>query len=685
MEKYKPGFELIRNEGAVFVNSYQSVDFTDSIATGFSTIKLPVNKVILNTAVPKHWRIKFDAKKMEVDSVVHLLSNADTLNAVVAALNSNEFINEFFETATNAKSGLFYTNTALLTYDLIINKVQTSLAKYGLVSEGAVGLVLAALLVDTLNELGIIAYSGSTIAIVTRTRLFADREDLLMELRKARISFIISKLDRSRIKTTSKMGVGVLAQAVAASFGEVAIELSRLQMVEQDLENIFALVRAYVTKDFSLYARDELGIFEESEFLEFASNFTIVTLALTHEGKTRPFAGAFYWSQILARVNVALRSSNTIQITELSAVKEYFTMTSISDQLGLKRGIVLTKNYKDETPFEPYFNTYTGLGYSRIVKDTAAEMAMTGLVGQLKRIDSATLHDYYSKMFSLITTSSVPHFVYSSFMKPEDVAHFAAACSGSIEIGSYRLTEDLYYRTLVFEVPTRGSRVYEEASAFGVAKFTNPFAALFFAEDEFKGKKILSYSEPVIGETDRVSYAGLQEISTDKIGKEIVMDLVVGGTKARTRWQLDKLLGTPGLAHTMMIRPVVGETVVTRLVESYTEIAKLAQDTFGMGKDFQLTLALQFSKIIEPMFLSQDVAQITTSAMSQLWHTLASDTRDMKKSGFSKSSFYDLRFKAEMKFRSALFFAYVTGFITDGKIIKEIVDAWNDAGGFNHI
>lgn len=667
-------------------DSYAVVDFAHSIPKGYTTTRVHVNKVILNNAVPKHWKFKFDAKSLEIDSVVHLLSDTQILTSVIKALENRDFVSQFFEDATNARSGVFYTNTALLTYDLIVQKVGDVAGKLGISIDPNAVLVITALLVDTLNELGIVAYSGGSYAIVTKARLFANYDDLVTELRKVRISNVIAKIDKTKIKTTSKMGVGVLAQLVSSTFAEVAIALSRLQVVEQDLDSVFALVRAFTTKTFTSYTQDELVIFEDPQFLEFATNLTFVIAALNSGVSTRPSAGSFYWGQILARVNLGLRSSTAVTVTELAAVKEFFRFSIINDEHGMKKGIILTKNYKDETPFEPYFVTKSGIGYNRIMKDSAAEMSMTNLVGQLKKVESATLHDYFVKMFSLITTSKVNNFGYTAFVGDIDVVHLAAAFCGQLELASQEIAPEVFHRTFVYEVSTRDSRVAEQVSGFGVAKFLSPLAVLFFGPDEFVGKKILSYNEPVISETDRISYAGLDAISTDKIGRDVVMDIPLAGTKVRTTWRLDKLLSMPSLAYTRIIVPVIGREIISKLVASYREINDVAQSDFGMQKDFQLTMALQFAKIIEPMFLSQDIEQITTSAISDMWdqHTSMVGT-SAPSLAYIRSSFYDHKYKTEMKFRAAFFVAYANGFIDQGSIIKELADIMDKGGVFNHI
>lgn len=670
-----------------YKNAFQHIDFANSIPRGFATKRLHCNKVILNAAVPKHWRYSFDAKSLQIDSVVYLLSDAVVLDDTIKLLQSTQFVEKFFEVATNAKSGLFYTNTALLTYDLIVSKIIEVASSLSLPSSSNATLVMASLLIDVLNELGIIAYSGGSYALVTKTKLFADYSDLVTEMRKARLTAIISTLDKTRIKTTSKMGVGILSSLVGTTFSEMAISLVRLKTAEQDLENVFCLVRAYTLSDYALYTQDEIVIFEDPQFLEFATNITFVIAAMETGNKTRPISGSFYWQQLLSRVTLELRSSSAITITDMNSVKEYFHHTIINDEHGMKKGVILTKNLKDETPFEPYFITRGGAGYVRIQKDAAAEMSLSGVVGQLKEVESETLHTYFVKMFGLITTSKAPNFVFPSFCSTEDVVHLAIAHSSAIELASFELAEGVYHHTLCYEVATRESRIAEDISTLGVAKLLNPFAVLFFTDtDDFAGKKMLSFNEPVIAETERMSYSGLDRISTSALGKTTVIDMKMGGSKIRTAWRLDHLLSMPSLENTLIIQPVIGRLIISKLVKAYSDIDSISKLEFGMGSEFQLTMALSFAKIIEPMFMSQDITQITSSAISDMWDDRAKLIKsDPTTANIIRSAFYDQRYKKEMQFTTAFFVASATGFINDGNLIKSLAAILEKGGVFNHM
>lgn len=672
-----------------FKEGFTEIDLNAETAKGLISTSLVANKVMINTAVPRHWKIVLNSKSLEIDAVVHLLSEKLVLSSVVAAISSYDFVEKFFAAATSSKSGTFHTNTALLSYDLIIMKVKEILNELGFESSDKVTLVVTALMIDVLNELGIVAYSGSSVSVETKTRLFPDYNDLVVELRRAKLSYALSSMDKTRLKTTAVMGVGIVASFIHNSLTELGITLSRLEHVEQDLESIFSLVRAYTLKSYEDYTADELGIFEDREFLELATNFTVINIAMSSGFRLRPATGAYFWPQIIARTNLALRSSSTIGITDLNAVKEYFQYDVIHDRVGLKKGVVLTKNCKEDAPFEAYIPVLDRLGFQRVIKDQTAEVVLAPLASQFKRITSQTIHEYYTKMFSLITVQDSPTYIFNTLVSETDLVHLSASLAHGLEVGK-RMDGEVVSYQLIYRVNVNDSRVSENTSALGITKYTDAAAVLFYGVDHWEGRRILAYSAPVIAEVNKVSYAGLNGISTKPIGEAVKLSLDLGNGKFSTSWELDRLFGIPNLENTRVISPVVGAIITSRFVDGFNELKSVAKSKFDMGKSFETTMALSFTKALDPIFVSKDINDLTTSVISKIWednvHQSKTSKRDTAMTGkYLQSMFYEDAFKAEMKFRIGLFVAYKLGFITDPASIKKIVDVFKECGGFDHI
>lgn len=689
-------------------NGFRSFDINKGVATGYKSYPITANKVIINTNVPKHWAIQLNAESMEVDSVVHLLSNTDVLTGVVGAMKSYEFVSKFFELATTSKSGVFASGSAILSYDLILMRVKEALKYANVPSSDNSVVVVAALMIDVINQLDLVAYSGATVNLLTKINLFSTYDDIVNELRRYRLKAAVQGIDRTRIKTSKQMGVQVVADQVFTSFAKTAVTLERLEDVERDLQAVFSLIKTYTIGDYKDYKDGDIDIFSDAQFLELASNFSLVMMTFEKAGKlpARPAIGPHYWPQVLARVNDALRSSNTIQIVDINSVKEYFTYSAIKDSRGIKRGVVISKNLADKTPFEPYIVTIDKNPMYRVRKDVTASNALSPLVEQYKRIDSSKLHEFSVNMFQLLASRDAEMFTYGSFLDSTDMTYLAAAFAPGVEIGHKEegagaIKADIYRP--IFRVHTLDSKVLETVSLLGMAKYEDPAAVLFFMpEDGFAGKAVVAFESPVLDKREDVNYVGLKAISTENLGNPVMITNLFGGKSLKMEWKLDNLLNLPGCEKTKSIKPVIGSIILDEMTAIYKMLAKASEAHFKAPKEFKLSLSIAFLKLIEPVFLSSEIANIAHSVTNAIWFKLremdeaaeAEKDPNVRKEakdeveyvrGFLDSEFNSSSFYKHLRLKLSLFIAYKLNYITDGKILKEIEKGYLDAGVYNVI
>lgn len=682
-------------------NGFKPFDINSGVAAGYKTFPITANKVIINNSVPKHWAIQLNADSMEVDSVVHLLSDPDVLSYVVSAMKSYEFISKFFELATTSKSGVFSSGSAILSYDLILMRIKEALKFANVSASDNSVVVIAALMIDVINQLDLVAYSGATVNLLTKINLFSTYEDIVSELRRYRLKAAVEGIDRTRIKTSKQMGVQVVADQVYTSFAKTAVTLERLEDVERDLQAIFSLIKTYVIGEYKDYKDGDVEIFSDAQFLELASNYSLVLMAFSFAGTLpeRPLIGPHYWPQVLSRVNDALRSSNSIQIVDINSVKEYFSFTAIKDSRGIKRGLVISKNLMDKTPFEPYIVTIDKNPMYRVRRDMTAMNALSPLVEQYKRIDSSKIHAFSVNMFQLLASRDAKMFTYGAFLDGMDMTFLAAAFAPGVEIGmkeeNLGAVSAVQYRP-IFRVHTLDSKVLENVSILGMAKYEDPSAVLFFMkEDEFTGRAVVSFDAPVLDKREDVNYVGLKNISTENLGTPVLITNLFGGKSLKMEWKLDNLLNLPGCEKTKSIKPVIGSILLDEMTAVYKMLTRVSDTHFHAPKEFRLSLSIAFLKLIEPIFLSSEIANIAHSVTNAIWFKLremdlAAETPEAKEEvkyvrSFLDSEFNSTSFDKHLKLKLSLFIAYKLNYITEGKILKEIEKGYLDAGVYNVI
>lgn len=675
--------------GYAALGEYAEFDFNNMIAKGFNTSKLYLSQMFINNGVPRHWRFKFDSRSIDIDAVAYMMADTRIHELTIKMLQCNDFPHKFFESITGSKNGTMYANTSMLDFDLMVQRTSEALLDTIKCDNRSVALIGSALLTEICQQLNLVAYDGGAYAITTKTRLFSTHEDLVFELRRERIAHALAKVDYQKLKTTNRMGISVVAQAVANTFNNLAIVLQRMDAVEEDLECLYSLVRAFHTKDYSSYRDEDMGIFEDPQFLAFASNVNIVVAAFQAKSqKLRPIQGAYAWQAIISRIGLALGGSTLIDAVEVSSVKELFSLSHISDSVGFKRGFILTKNMKDETPFEPFYMTSPRPGYTRVDKDKVAEQILSSLAQQFKAINSDALHDYFHKVFGLMVQKSTPMFSYTSFISEDDLVFLGVAYANYMEIGIAEESEFITTRSLIYVVNTEDSKVSEDVSRLGLIKFTDPCGVFLFAQDPIVGKKYLSYNQPVIdGTNERISYMGIDDISTDRMSKPTEVSINVGSVELKEKWALVDLLGKPTLKRTQIIIPVIGRSIMTRLIEGYLHVSAMSQNqTYGMDKNFQLAITIMLSKVLEPMIKSTNVKEITSSMVSAIWNQESGKAHPgVVSADVLRAQFYNHRFMSQLDFVAALFVAFSLNFIEDGSEIKKLVAAVDAVGGFNHL
>lgn len=248
----------------------------------------------------------------------------------------------------------------------------------------------------------------------------------------------------------------------------------------------------------------------------------------------------------------------------------------------------------------------------------------------------------------------------------------------------------------IYRVHTLDSKVLENISLLGMAKYEDPAAVLFFMpEDSFVGRATVSFDSAVLDKREDVNYVGLKEISTENLGNPVTITNLFGGKSLKMEWKLDTLLNLPGCDKTRSIKPVIGSILLDEMTNSYKLLYRVSDTHFRAPKEFKLSLSIAFLKLLEPVFLSSEIANIAHSVTNAIWFKLremdlAAKTADEKDEvkyvrGFLDSEFNSTSFEKHLKLKLSLFIAYKLNYITDGKTLKEIEKGYLDAGVYNVI
>lgn len=666
-----------------------SLDNTNAY-TGVSR-KIHAQTMIINETSPKHFMYELSSRGTSFDSIAYLLEDEGVLKELVNIISDSNFWHMAIEKVTGAKSGMITPDADNIPFSLVHRRVDEVLNE-GKYNHGTKSSMIASMLmVDLLNVLGLMGSPSSLKMFDTKKSMFVDREVLVNEIYKDRVRFALDKLSFSTVEKKKKVSIAGVIDAFESNVQDFVLALDSLRQIPKEVETLISLVRAFVCNDYTNIDEKDLYFFEQPEFLEVARNFSFIQMAIGGRrvkdeetgsyigitAGTSPVGNSNYWSRCLTSVMSSLKSSSILTVVEMNALKEYFTITTIEELRGFRKGVCVSKNLAEATPFQVVrVMSKTDLGV-KLSEDKTAQSAFGTSHALACRLNSQKIHNHVHTMLTSIVNPTMDPFLCNLGIDGEDLNYLAAIFASSLEVDLTNYAE-MKALGLVYVITTEDSNIMDGLpTVMGIAKTTLPDAVLLYA-NEVAGSKVISFKEPIISETKNVGFTNITEAFTDDLGVGIETTYSYGGERIKMVAHIDELAGLVNLDDTYAIKPLIGRRLFDSLFAAHNMILNFTGES--KNSEFGVVANLTLIKLLKEVIESSDVDNLMGSALSLLWQSRKASQKGEAK--FSHSLLAQEHVKAELRVRLALILLTKLGFVTNDTSV-EIVGNFRKAGAFD--
>jgi hypothetical protein len=647
--------------------------------------------MIMDVTVPKHYAYDFSSDKYEIESVAHFLDDSKVVAILTTTLCDSSFLESYLTKLLSARSGMIKTSHALLTFDLLITRTAEILADHGHAVSEKTATVVASLFVDLLGKLNLMLVSGKVRTFETHASLIPTSSDLISELRKMHIRSALEDMDMGKLNISKEVSIAALINVLQPMFIKFSRSLVKVGDVDRAFNDVMALMKAFIIKDYTQITLDERYIFEENDFLELTTNLTLAKFALASPA-LRPKSGEMYWTRMVEKLSSLLRSSSRYNVVELRAFKEWFTSTVIYDKTGFKRGIILSKNLAERQNLQIFHKMSENKknDVTRLVEDHSAVLAFDGIFNTASSLTSKSVHDFLVSIATLTTTSDTEFFYYGSNVASDETMYLAAAQDQLLDI-----VEDSVSKRVIFtyRIDETDSKIDTGSSTLAsLTKTPDPRLAMLYSMSDFEGKQTFSFEGNPVAETLGYTFIGSKDIFTSNLSRSLDVSLAVAGQTIKTNWSLENLSGIHGLENTVAVFPAIGKHIISSLFQAYSSLLEWSIQAGDINKTaFETNVTIALTNVLHPILATRDVDDMLSSAISLMWSDLTSSlSPDSKKFSIARSSFGDLALRAELKVRLSLFLLLRLGFISSDKDdglaeMQRVVSLFKSSGAFNVI
>lgn len=638
--------------------------------------KIRASSMIINTAAPKHFMYELSSRGSNFDSVAYLLEEESVLKEVKDIIADVGFWELAVSKITGAKSGMITPDADNLPFSLVHKRVNETLAEEKYAHSQSSAMVVSMLAVDLMNVLGLMGSPSSLKIFDTKEDMFVSKAALVRELYKDRIKFALDKLSFLSVEKKKKVSIAGVIDAFESNLQDFTLALDSLKQIPKQIDTLISLVKAYICNDYSNLDDKELYFFELPEFLEVAHNYSFIQMAIKSKN-TKPLGNSNYWSLCVSAVMSGLKSSNMLSVVEMSALKEYFTITTVEDVKGFRRGVIASKNMAEAQPLQIMrVVSKTDLA-AKITEDKTAQSAFAMSHALASKLTSSKIHTHIHTMLTSIVTDKMDMFVCNIGLDQEDLDYIAAVYADSLELNmnEYDEAKEL---SIVYVINTEDSQIMDGLSTvMGIAKTMLPDAVLLYAS-EMAGSKLISYKEQLITDTKNVGFTNIREAFTDDLGIGVESVYSYGGERLKLDLYIDELAGLVNLDDTYAIKPLIGASLFDSLFAAHKMILKFTSDS--KNNEFGTVANIALIRLLKEVIDSSDVDNILGAALSQLWATRKASGKGEAK--FSHSLLAQEHVKAELRVRLALLILTKLGFIDDDMAV-EVVSNFRKAGAFD--
>lgn len=644
--------------------------------------KLSVNTIIAALDHPKTYVYNLGGDKIDISGVALLLSDDKTRAEVLNLIQDGAEIRSIIELISGARYGVFATDTDSVSFEIVRKRLFEEL-KYSIETT----YVMANLFTPFRTIMGLAAASYQIQTLRANSNIYPSKAGIIKELEIQLIETALSEIDFSFIKNDKKkIGVGDIATKYERALYPLVMKFQMLGGIKRNYETVLALVRSYVLKDFDGYAQEELAFFEEERFLALATNISVVKHALASKS-SRPAIGSTFWLQSVERIGLGIASSTMYNIIEIGTVREFYTISSISDLRGLKNGIIISRNLAEKSNLKTYRVSKVGTDFTKLYEDKTTEAVLSGVYSTLATLDSNKIHNFVVKALQNVASPDGNYVMYTMNVPSDELEYLGIIFAEGILLDR-DLAKDKF--SLIYQINTADSLIADELSTFfSYGLVTDPMISLFYTND-FIGKRAITIDNNPISDVKNTLFYNIKEILTEKLGGKVRFKFTTGSVTVTPEWELAELTGLVDLEDTHAAAPLIGSILFDQLINSYNHLVtyytnKLKEDvkTKGISGDMKYAvdnLHSAFLSLIAPILKTKDIDHLLSSAISQIWNGgLVKGTR------FGSSILTEDRVKVELRIRLMIFVAIKLGFIKDRNAATKMIAALGESQAFERL
>lgn len=673
-----------------------TLDRTKNVNPNLNLTSFHAATVIAALECPKTYVYNIGGDIQDLHGVAKLLTSKDVREEIINVISTPATIVKILEVITSSQGGTFATDIDSISFDMVKERIFRDIK----VSQVA-SYVLANLFTPFRTIMGLAAASNQVQFLEAETNIYPTKEELINELVIQQIVTSLKDIDYSFLKNDKKrIGIADIANKYERALYPLVMKFNTLSSISRSYETVLALVRAFISKNFDEYTPEEIHFFKEERFINLAYNYTVIKHALEIEyvqgpdgkeakGKpNRPAIGDMYWMQSVERVSSGINSSNKYSIIEINTIKEFYSVTNIVDIRGFKKGVVISRNFRENSKLAAYRKRSIGMpsdGLSRLYEDKTAESVLSGIYSTLASLDSTRIHHFASSALQNIVSPETDYFLYTINVPSSEIEYLSFIFSNKVMI-SIKDTTNISPVEFAYGIDIKDSLVSDELKTFfSYGVVNDPYISLFYSKD-YEGKRAIVVDANPIAQTKNVLFSEIDSILTESLAGPVTFKLTYNNLTLKPRWDLAELTGLDDLNDVYATIPLVGSIIFDQLLSTHGELSSYFKkegssgSLKGIEKDALESLNLQFLSLLLPILRTKDIDYLLSSAISQLWSTGAFTGTRMGASILTEN-----HIKNELRVRLVLFVAAKLGFINDERQIKSIIGLLNSTKSFDRL
>lgn len=675
------------------------LDSTKNVTTNAMLKSFRAATVIAAIESPKCYVYNIGGDVQDLTGMAKLLTDKSVREEMMNIICTPQHIMKILELVTSSQGGTFATNTDSISFDMVRERVMREL-KVSL----STAYVIANFFTPFRTIMGLAAASPKIQFLEAEVNIYPTKEEFINELMIQQIVTALQDIDYSFLENDKKrLGLSDIAYKYEKALYPLVMKFDTLSSIPRAYEAVLALVRAYVTKDFDQYSAEEIFFFQEERFLNLAYNYTVIKHALDVEyvigvdGKSKealgrpkkPSIGDMYWMQSVERILSGLNSSSKYSILEINTIKEFYTVSNIKDVRGFKKGVIISRNFRENSKLSIYRVRDVGSkddGLSRLYEDKATESTLGGIYSTLTGLDSTKVHAFASKAVENIVSPETNYFLYTINVPHSEIEYLSFIFSERVMIELENGDLGSSSAKFAYAINIKDSLVSDELKTFfSYGVVSDPYISLFYSGD-YEGKRSIVVDTNPVSEIKNVMFANVKSILTDPLSGAITFKFEYNKKVLKPRWDLAELTGMVDLNDVYATIPLVGSIIFDQLLSTYSDLsAYFSQQSQtgtlkGIRNDALESLNMQFLALLLPILKTKDVDQFLSSATAQIW-----STGSFSGERFAASFLTETHIKNELRVRLVLFVAGKLGFINDENQIKTILNLLKTTRTFDRL